>query len=322
MKKAVKIICLLLLCAVAASAAELKVDLNPPETRKDILTPHWENWAWHEGRTGAQSFGAVTVTFLAASNAILTPVLFKGSLDLGVTMSADGVVVKNATNGSAVDMVIRGLTPGKHTIVTYHNEVRDHAVPAVLDVFVGGDEKVKGLASTYRATNDYDVASTFLKVDAVAGKDVVIQFRPEAGSANQSLMINGFEIDSADPHRKAIKPAPANEDEHWPNESALTWTGPASAVSHQLYFGTDSNAVAAATPASPAFKGNLVSTGYSLPPLDQRETYFWRVDELDSSKQVTRGEVWRFRIRALGFPTAEGYGRFSRGGRGGRVIEV
>ena len=322
MKKAVKIICLLLLCTAAVSAAVLKVDLNPPETRKDILTPHWENWAWHEGRTGAQSFGAVTVTFLAASNAILTPVLFKGSLDLGVTMSADGVVVKNATNGAAVDMVLRGLTPGKHTIVTYHNEVRDHVAPAVLDVFVGGDEKVKGLASTYRATNDYDVASTFLKVDAVAGKDVVIQFRPEAASANQSLMINGFEIDSADPHRKAIKPAPANEDEHWPNESALTWTGPASAVSHQLYFGTDSNAVAAATPASPAFKGNLVSTGYSLPPLDQRENYFWRVDELDSSKQVTRGEVWRFRIRALGFPTAEGYGRFSRGGRGGRVIEV
>ena len=263
MKKAVKIICLLLLCAAAASAAELKVDLNPPETRKDILTPHWENWAWHEGRTGAQNFGAVTVTFLAASNAILTPVLFKGSLDLGVTMSADGVVVKNATNGAAVDMVLRGLTPGKHTIVTYHNEVRDHVVPAVLDVFVGGDEKVKGLASTYRATNDYDVASTFLKVDVVAGKDVVIQFRPEAASANQSLMINGFEIDSADPHRKAIKPAPANEDEHWPNESALTWTGPASAVSHQLYFGTDSNAVAAATPASPAFKGNLVSTRWA-----------------------------------------------------------
>jgi hypothetical protein len=207
-------------------------------------------------------------------------------------------------------------------VVTYHNEVRDHVAPEVLDVSVGASLIVKGLVSTYRATNDYDVASTFLEVDAVAGKEVVIQFRPAASSPNRSLVINGFEIDTADPHKKAVKPSPANDDEHWPNESALTWIAPGTAVSHQFYFGTDSNAVATATPASPEFKGNLTSASYPLPPLDQMQSYFWRVDEMDSTKQVTRGEVWRFRIRALAFPTAEGYGRFARGGRGGRVIEV
>jgi hypothetical protein len=46
------------------------------------------------------------------------------------------------------------------------------------------------------------------------------------------------------------------------------------------------------------------------------------VDEVDAGGAVTRGEVWRFRTRSLAFPTAEGYGRFARGGRGGRVIEV
>lgn len=318
MKQAVKILCLLLVSAVAAPAAALKVDLNPAETRKDILTPRWENWAWHEGQSGSQTFGAVTVTFRAAPPASgLAPVLFKGLLDYGATMAADGLVTKGA---GGFDMVISGLTPGKHTIATYHNEVRDVA-PARFNVAVGGVQQIKNFAPSKRATNDYDVASTFLEVEAVAGKEVVIHFQPENSSTNRSLIINGFEIDTVNPRLKAIKPSPANDDEHWPNESALTWTAPATAVSHQLYFGTDSNAVAVATPASPEYKGSLAAASYALPPLDPMAAYFWRVDEV-AAKQVTHGEVWRFRIRALAFPTAEGYGRFARGGRGGRVIEV
>jgi hypothetical protein len=46
------------------------------------------------------------------------------------------------------------------------------------------------------------------------------------------------------------------------------------------------------------------------------------VDEVSPSGEVTRGDVWTFRPRHLAFPGAEGYGRFARGGRGGRVIEV
>jgi hypothetical protein len=50
--------------------------------------------------------------------------------------------------------------------------------------------------------------------------------------------------------------------------------------------------------------------------------YAWRVDSVDAQGQVTRGDVWRFRVRHLAFPTAEGYGRFAIGGRGGRVMHV
>ncbi len=320
MKFAATIFCLLV--AFAAGAAELKVDLNPPDTRKDILTPHWENWAWHEGASGSQAFGNVAVTFRVATNEVLAPVWFKGILDSGATMAADGIALKNSTNASGMEMVISGLAPGKHSVVTYHNELRDHVAPAVLDVFVGDGKKVKGLVSTYRATNDYEVASTFLEVEAVAGKDVVIRFQPESSSANQSFVINGFEIDSANPRTKAIKPSPANEDEHWPNESVLTWAVPATAVSHQFYFGTDASMVANATTSSPEFKGSLSSANYPLPQLDPQQNYFWRVDEVDATKNVTRGEVWRFRTRSIAFPTAEGYGRFARGGRDGRIIEV
>jgi hypothetical protein len=321
MKPTGKIIGTALVFAALVQATELKVDLNPPASRKDVLTPHWENWTWHEGASATQTFGAVTVTFRTATNEMLSPVLFKSLLDSGATMAADGIVVKNLTNGAPVEMVISGLAAGKHTITTYHNEIRD-LPPAKFSVLVGGTVLAKDILPTKRATNDYEVASAFVEVNAVAGKDVVLQFQPDKSGTNRSIIINGFEIDTADPHKKAVKPSPTNDNEHWPNEVALTWTAPATATAHQLYLGEDASAVEVATLSSPEFKGRLTVASYPLPSLDPAKTYFWRVDEVGSSDQVTRGEVWRFRTRTLAFPTAEGYGRFARGGRGGRVIEV
>src|SRR3954453_13765531 len=115
---------LLSVCVAAATRAEpLKVDLNPPDARKDFLSTHWVNWAWHEAASGSQKFGDVSVTFRAAANGSLSPILFKGLLDYGATMACDGILVKTPAKGG-IEMVISGLTPGKHTVTTFHNEVR------------------------------------------------------------------------------------------------------------------------------------------------------------------------------------------------------
>jgi hypothetical protein len=167
MKPTGKIIGTALVFAALVQATELKVDLNPPASRKDVLTPHWENWTWHEGASATQAFGAVTVTFRTATNEMLSPVLFKSLLDSGATMAADGIVVKNLTNGAPVEMVISGLAAGKHTITTYHNEIRD-LPPAKFSVLVGGTVLAKDILPTKRATNDYEVASAFVEVNAVA----------------------------------------------------------------------------------------------------------------------------------------------------------
>ena len=111
---------------------------------------------------------------------------------------------------------------------------------------------------------------------------------------------------------------------------ALQWVPAAFAVSNYLYFGTNSAAVANATTASPEFK--LVSAvvggttnSFNITNLDSRLTYYWRVDQMDienGETNLAKGTVWEFRTRHLAFPGAEGYGRFSRGGRGGVVLEV
>jgi hypothetical protein len=266
-------------------------------------------------------------------------VLYKGSLDYSAHMACDGLALgapaSRRANGvqldraapgetqavRGIDMIISGLAPGKHSLTTYHNEVRDIA-PGSLDVLVGDDTKIRGLLPTRRATNDYEVATTFLELTAISNQDTMIRFRPSSSNSNQSIILNGFELDTVDPHKKAIKPSPANDDEHAAPQILLTWTTPATAASHHLYLGTDSNSVAHATPASPEFKGPVQTNRYKPSTLETRQPLFWRVDELDSLGAITHGELWRFCVRSPAFPTAEGYGRFAQGGRGGRVIEV
>jgi hypothetical protein len=304
------------------------VDLNPPDRRGDVLMPHWENWAWQDGPSGSRTFGNVAVTFKPGSAKILSHIFFKGLLDYGVHMGCDGIAVTEPSTDGAIDMLVSGLAAAKHTIVTYHNEVRD-LPPAKINVFIGESKlPASSVVSSHRATNDYEVASAFIEVEAATGKDLILHFRPDQSIGNRSLVINGFEIDTVDPHKKAIKPSPANDDERVSLNSTLSWTPAPGATTHQLYFGTDSNAVALATPSSSEFKGNFKETTFQLSSrqhslLDPLLTYFWRVDETfaPGSKPV-KGDIWRFRPRFLAFPTAEGYGRFARGGRGGRVIEV
>jgi hypothetical protein len=314
---------LALLCLIDGnvSSAELKVNLSLPDQRKDILMPHWENWKWQEGKTGSRTFGDVTVTFQGASGSTLNSIWFKALLEHGVHMSLTGISVKGPDSDGQIVMMIRGLSPGKHTVATYHNEVRD-ITPPKYDILVGETVVVRGLVPTKRATSDYEAGCAYFAVNAQAGKDVVVRFRPDTSGTLRTCIINGFEIDTVDPHKKAIKPSPANDDEHVPVEPVLEWTAPKAAQSHQLYFGTNRDAVAQATETAPEFKGDLRQARYPLPRLDPMKTYFWRVDEVHPGEPPVKGEVWRIRPRSLAFPTAEGYGRFARGGRGGRVIEV
>jgi hypothetical protein len=76
----------------------------------------------------------------------------------------------------------------------------------------------------------------------------------------------------------------------------LNWTPSDSAASHQLYFGTDKEAVRTAGAGSPEDKGSkaLGAETYDPGVLDADTTYYWRVDEVDAQGNTVKGPVWIF----------------------------
>ncbi|HCO95198.1 MAG TPA: hypothetical protein DIU00_14810, partial [Phycisphaerales bacterium] len=77
----------------------------------------------------------------------------------------------------------------------------------------------------------------------------------------------------------------------------LGWDAGAVAASHEVYFGTDLDAVANATTASPEYKGAkaLGEESYDPGMLILNTAYYWRIDEVnDSPDSPWAGNVWSF----------------------------
>ncbi|HNS19454.1 MAG TPA: LamG domain-containing protein [Sedimentisphaerales bacterium] len=81
---------------------------------------------------------------------------------------------------------------------------------------------------------------------------------------------------------------------------ALTWTAGDSAVSHDVYFGAERSAVAAAGKDAAEFQGNQSGTSFS--PADLVTfgggSYYWRIDEVEADGTVRTGDVWKFTVPA------------------------
>jgi len=78
----------------------------------------------------------------------------------------------------------------------------------------------------------------------------------------------------------------------------LNWVAGAVAASHEVYFGSDADAVANATKASPEYKGPKALGDESYEPgrLLLGMTYYWRIDEVNSVNPDSpwAGKVWSF----------------------------
>jgi len=78
----------------------------------------------------------------------------------------------------------------------------------------------------------------------------------------------------------------------------LRWDAGAVAASHEVYFGTDADAVANATTASPEYKGPkaLGEENYDPGVLTLNTTYYWRIDEVNGVNPDSPwpGKVWSF----------------------------
>jgi hypothetical protein len=78
----------------------------------------------------------------------------------------------------------------------------------------------------------------------------------------------------------------------------ITWAPGVFAASHQVYFGSDAEAVKNADTSSPEYKGtrNLGSESYEPGQLDWDTTYYWRIDEVNNANADSpwTGPLWSF----------------------------
>jgi len=96
-------------------------------------------------------------------------------------------------------------------------------------------------------------------------------------------------------------PQPSNASTDVAMDAILSWTPSESAVSHELYFGTDKDAVRYADIGSPEYKGSrtLGVENYDPGLLEAETSYYWRVDEVDAQGNTSKGPIWIFTTGAF-----------------------
>ena len=97
---------------------------------------------------------------------------------------------------------------------------------------------------------------------------------------------------------KAFNPNPADGAIDVDRDVTLNWSPGQNAVSHDVYLGTDGNAVANADTSNTTgiFRGRQSATSYT-PPGGlgwSSRSYYWRIDEVDSEGNKTTGDIWTF----------------------------
>jgi len=313
----------------------IKVDMNKTGRQdSEVNEPGYTSWDIVDADSVGTTINGVTISFrrVGSYGTSLTTQWYKAGVSSPyyARLVSDGIMVANGNSGAQIRMRITGLPAGQHTLLTYHNTFDSPLAFTFspIDIYVNGVLTIAKLQPSNRATKTSDVPTKYFKITAETGKDIVVLFVADTTSTatQKNVTLCGFEINTTNIAEAARDPLPATNDEHADADSknlTLKWSPAPGVTTHQVYFGTDSAAIANATITSPLYKGTVTNdTTFVVNNVYCMNKYYWRVDEVTSVGLVTMGTVWYFRSRHLAFRGAEGYGRFAMGGRGGKVVEV
>ena len=338
LKKCISALAALLICAgnagytnFHASAADAQnprvtVDINANDGRKASYSTNTDNWIVAGGASSEAEFNGVKFRLSNGGNtggdirSVNCKIL---QLQSGIYpyLTMDGVTIKDGDNGGVIKLEISGLSAGTHSIKTWHSCV-DNADSGSVSVSVDGKTTASGVSCPTRVTDENNAGIAYSVFEAKANQTVTVLISSDKNGTQNNAWLNGFEIDGADPFNGISEISPSDKNNHVNIEDGISWKAGKNALSHNVYIGTDYNKVLSADTSSPEFRGNQTASSYALDDsYSSLNTYYWRVDEVNADG-IVKGDVYSFMVNRLAFPTAEGYGRFARGGRGGRIVEV
>jgi hypothetical protein len=144
-------------------------------------------------------------------------------------------------------------------------------------------------------------------IDLVAGNtySIIMEYYENGGGAVAELRWSSPSTPkqlipqaALSPPIRASAPSPASGATGTKMTPILKWNPGDYAVSHEVYFSTDANAVKNATKASPEYKGTkaLGDESYEPGKLAWFTTYYWRIDEVNAVNTDSPwvGNVWSF----------------------------
>jgi len=150
--------------------------------------------------------------------------------------------------------------------------------------------------------DDFDVVS-----EAAGGMPLgITSYNPGPLEGEKVYYWRVDEFDAIETHKGEIwcfttpgavgNPQPANAAVDVTFTPILSWTPADSAASHEVYFGTDKEAVRNADAGSPEHKGSqaLGSESYDPGTLAWNATFYWRVDAVDDQGNTVKGPLWSF----------------------------
>ncbi|UCE49822.1 MAG: hypothetical protein JSW47_06650 [Phycisphaerales bacterium] len=159
------------------------------------------------------------------------------------------------------------------------------------------------IAKAWRTQSAVEQGST---IDLVAGEFASIKMLYFATSGNAQANLSwghdsfGLEIIPAaalSPPLRAGLITPTSKAVNVTQTPTLEWTAGDHAAQHDVYFGADADAVAAAeTSTADIYQGRQAETSFAPAKLAWNTTYYWRIDEVNDLNPDSpwRGSVWSF----------------------------
>ena len=326
-------VCSCFSCLSFAASPTLFVDFDQSGRKSSEVTePNYVPWVVTGVTSKDTTLNGIKITVSKGSaGTSLKTNWYKGIVQSPyyARLVGDGIFVENGNAGGEITVSLSGLDTREHTFLAYLNNVdaeTAYASFSAIDIYVNGSKVLSGITPKIRPTSTEEATKAFFKFNATKGSVTSITFKPSTASAAfRNVTLNGFALNVADVNSQSKEPLPENLEEHALHTNGaltLSFTPASNAVKHDIYFGTDSLTVLNADKNSSTFKGTQESASYKVQGATPLSFYFWRVDEIDSKGNTTKGNVWRFRIGRLAFKNAEGYGRNAIGGRLGKVVYV